>query len=602
MKRKTKVVIALVCCMLIVSTFAFGACQLYVTIRFDENYDGVARKEYIRLVGETITPPTVTRDGFEFVGWYKDKQCTVPATDNDFIASKSLTFYAKWEEVVPTLQQITATYVGEDLPVGGTLSKADVMVLAHYSNGTYKEVQDFTLSEIDTSTAGDKTVTVTYVENDVTKTDTFTVTVTQPAPVVTLQRIEASYNGDEVYVGEQPDVSKLVVTAFYSDGTSKVVTNFNAEATLDSSTAGDKNWQISYTEDGVTVYCIVTITVLENEFVPGEPKEGTFDVNVIKNENLSIHFLELGNKYTGDSVYIKAGDTDILIDAGSRYTSASTITNYVNQYCTDGVLEYVIATHAHQDHIEGFVTNSSNGGGVLDRFGVENLIMYARKNSTSNISTLFTNKVNELKNNGTNIYTAKDCIDNTNGAVKEYTLADGITMEILDQRYYHEKSSNENNYSVCLMISQGDNHYLFTGDLEDDGEVSLVNSNPDLPEMELWKGGHHGSYTAANAALMAKIKPKCVCICTCMGTTEYTTGNHAFPAQEFCDRVAPYTDRVYVTTYAVDYNKGNVVSANGNIVFACTRGQITMYFSNNNLKLKDTDWFKANRTCPQAWK
>ena len=67
--------------------------------------------------------------------------------------------------------------------------------------------------------------------------------------------------------------------------------------------------------------------------------------------NLSFHFMELGNKYTGDCTYIKAGDIDILIDAGSRYDSASTIANYIDDYVTDGKIEYVIATHAHEDHI-----------------------------------------------------------------------------------------------------------------------------------------------------------------------------------------------------------------------------------------------------------
>ena len=66
----------------------------------------------------------------------------------------------------------------------------------------------------------------------------------------------------------------------------------------------------------------------------------------IVTDELSIHFLMLGNKYSGDCTLIKAGDTEILIDAGSRQGSAATITEYVNNYCTDGILEYVIATHA----------------------------------------------------------------------------------------------------------------------------------------------------------------------------------------------------------------------------------------------------------------
>ena len=53
----------------------------------------------------------------------------------------------------------------------------------------------------------------------------------------------------------------------------------------------------------------------------------------IANGDLSVHFLELGNKYAGDCIYIKANDNDILIDAGSRQNSATTIINYVNKYC-----------------------------------------------------------------------------------------------------------------------------------------------------------------------------------------------------------------------------------------------------------------------------
>ena len=69
---------------------------------------------------------------------------------------------------------------------------------------------------------------------------------------------------------------------------------------------------------------------------------------VVDTDELSVHFLELGNRYTGDSVYIKIGDVDILVDAGSRKDSADDIANYVDRYCTDGTLEYVIVTHAHQ--------------------------------------------------------------------------------------------------------------------------------------------------------------------------------------------------------------------------------------------------------------
>ena len=314
---------------------------------------------------------------------------------------------------------------------------------------------------------------------------------------------------------------------------------------------------------------------------------------------MDINFLELGNKYTGDSTFIKAGDTDILIDAGSRAGSAATISAFVDTYCTDGVLEYVIATHAHQDHIAGFVgTNAAPG--ILKKYKVGTLIDFALTNATStvynNYATLRDEQV--VAGNISHHYTAADCVKGTNGGQKTFEIAPGITMEILDQKFYYEKTSDENDYSVCALFSQGNNHYLFTGDLEKDGEASLVEKN-NLPEVELFKGGHHGSYTANTDVLLGKIKPKTVCICCCAGSTEYTTNpDNTFPAQAAINRIGKYTDKVYVTTVDSDNSQG-YESMNGNIKFFSESGNTyTVTGSNNSTILKDTDWFKKNRTWP----
>lgn len=102
------------------------------------------------------------------------------------------------------------------------------------------------------------------------------------------------------------------------------------------------------------------------------------DIAEIKDGDLSIHFLELGNKYTGDCTLIKTGDVEVLIDAGSRKGSATTIKQYVDTYCTDGVLEYVIATHAHQDHIAGFVGEKSGSTrtGIFYQYEIGTLIVF----------------------------------------------------------------------------------------------------------------------------------------------------------------------------------------------------------------------------------
>jgi hypothetical protein len=43
------------------------------------------------------------------------------------------------------------------------------------------------------------------------------------------------------------------------------------------------------------------------------------------------------------------------------------------------------------------------------------------------------------------------------------------------------------------------------------------------------------------------------------------------------------------------------VPLNGNIVFLVSGGVVTIVCANNNLKLKDTEWFQNNRQMPDAW-
>ncbi len=316
--------------------------------------------------------------------------------------------------------------------------------------------------------------------------------------------------------------------------------------------------------------------------------------------DLSFHFMELGNKYAGDSIYIKAGDADILIDAGSRASSTETTSAYIDQYCTDGVLEYVIATHADQDHIAGFA-GSSTSPSIFERYECEVIIDFPLTDKDSQTYENYVAKRDAEVEAGAVHYTALECYNNENGAQRVYQLSDGVEMEILYNYFYENRSADENNYSVCLLFNQGDKHFLFTGDLEEEGEEYLVQYN-ELPEVELFKAGHHGSKTSSNDCLLSVIRPKIVCVCCCAGTDEYTDEPaNQFPTQDMIDRVAKYTGRVYVTSLGDESAEDGFVSMNGNIVVTSNRSGVSVRCSNNDVLLKDTDWFKANRTAPSQW-
>jgi competence protein ComEC len=326
---------------------------------------------------------------------------------------------------------------------------------------------------------------------------------------------------------------------------------------------------------------------------------------VIQNGDLSIHFLELGNKYTGDCIYINYGEIDILIDAGSRQSSALIISEYIDNYTLDGKLEYVIVTHAHQDHIAGFYS-SRNVTGIFDYYDIGMIIDFPLTNSTTLTYRNYINARNNAVEKGAVHYTALQCYRNEDGAQRIYDLGGDVKLEILYHYYYENHNRNENNYSVCIRITQNEFQYLFTGDLEHSGEEKLVEyyeiNYGGLGHCILYKGGHHGSNTSGSDMLMAAISPEYVIICTNAGTSEFRAlPQNVFPSQGFIDRLAPYTDKVYITTLITNYANNEYMSLNGNIVFMVKDGNVGIFCSNNDTKLKDTDWFRENRIMPEAW-
>lgn len=355
----------------------------------------------------------------------------------------------------------------------------------------------------------------------------------------------------------------------------------------------------------------------------------------------SIHIIDLG-QYAGDSIYIKAGENDILIDAGSRAESATLICEYLNNYVTDGKLEYVIATHADQDHIAAFAgkKNGDTRTGVLYEFDIDTLIHfdYVKKDKEANASKPgtvyggFVEAVDYLRSNGTNVYTASQCYDEAGDAKRQYWLdADQtLSLNILYNYYYYNQSSDENNHSVVTLFTKttegGNFNYLFTGDLEKDGESKLVDYYADpsnsksvfdiLPEVDFYKAGHHGSETSSTEKLLNVIKPKYIAVSCCAGAPEYTENNlNTFPYQVSLDNMLKHTEKIYCTGMATnlpEIEDGKFVKKewgytplNGDIVFffntrktasGTTTGNIKLWCSNSFVTITETDWFKQYRS------
>jgi hypothetical protein len=229
-----------------------------------------------------------------------------------------------------------------------------------------------------------------------------------------LVKEEASLEKDSLYIIAK-DVSGVVSLYILEDKNTKEVSIGVLPAKVEKEYA----WIFKETKDS------------KNEFVK---YVGGTDEGVCYDE-FQIHFMMLGNDKAGDCTYIKAGDTDILIDAGSTSGSYTTTSAYTNQYCKDNSFEYVIATHGDQDHIAAFPNffNNYEVDTVID-FSCETYTKYqAFKESKKTTRDYFAGTTKTTATYGSYLeardtyakkhYTAGDCYNNINGAKSTYQLS-----------------------------------------------------------------------------------------------------------------------------------------------------------------------------------
>ena len=102
--------------------------------------------------------------------------------------------------------------------------------------------------------------------------------------------------------------------------------------------------------------------------------------------------------------------------------------------------------------------------------------------------------------------------------------------------------SSKNANAACLTVLFSAEKYdmLITGDMDEKTEQTLLQTH-DLPDVEVYVAGHHGSAKASSEALLAQICPETVLISVGEGN------RYGHPAQETLDRFADVGAQIYRT-------------------------------------------------------
>lgn len=227
---------------------------------------------------------------------------------------------------------------------------------------------------------------------------------------------------------------------------------------------------------------VIVLTFLILSLIISGCDVDTREITVDSENKLIIHFIDVGQ---GDCTLIQFpnGETS-LIDGGSRLYGDKVV-NYLKDLGVDKV-DYLIATHPHEDHIGGLPE-------VIRNFKIGKVYMPNRRANTR----IFEELLLELDNHDLkiNLAKAKDSIIDEE-QLKFYILAPN-----------RDDYDETNDFSIVTKTEYIDNTFIIAGDAEEDSEKDIVNNGLGL-KADVLRIAHHGGRTSSSEEFLKKVNPK----------------------------------------------------------------------------------------------
>ena len=274
-------------------------------------------------------------------------------------------------------------------------------------------------------------------------------------------------------------------------------------------------------------YILIYIFLLFAILIPG--CDFTVKTNINLENNMVTHFIDVGQ---GDCILIQVNNKNLLIDSGTSDSKEKVIRYLKNNNISK--LDYVVATHPHDDHIGGMAS-------VIKTFAVGEF--YAPKVTSSTLA--FQDMVVALKNKNLKINISKSDVS--------LDLGPNTSCMILSPSKSIYKDIN--NYSSAIKISYKNSTYLFTGDMEILSEQELLNKNYDL-NCDVLKVPHHGSNSSTSEDFLKKVCPK-IAVISCGINNSY-----GHPSKETTDRLK----NINCTTYRTDLHSTIILVSDGTTI------------------------------------
>lgn len=223
--------------------------------------------------------------------------------------------------------------------------------------------------------------------------------------------------------------------------------------------------------------------------------EEIFDIKKYTGK-LTMRFFNVDvNGSSGDSMLIQTPEgVTILIDAGLKGNGGQIIE--AAERLGIKKIDYVIATHMHQDHIGGFPE-------ILNSIPVDRILMSNFKDYNTSAAKGFLNAIEQKKINVK--YVKEGDILNIGKDIKIEILNPQPSDGVIEG---NDAQNMLNNESITLILTYKNRKFLFAGDIQAITELRLVDKYRDVLKVDMIKVPHHGSTTSSTRNFVQSVSPK----------------------------------------------------------------------------------------------
>lgn len=215
-------------------------------------------------------------------------------------------------------------------------------------------------------------------------------------------------------------------------------------------------------------------------FLPEAENDVIFATTEGSEGELEVHFIDVGQ---ADAALVLCGEEAMLIDGGNADDS-SLIYTYLRDNGID-YLDYVIATHPHEDHIGGLP-------GALAAAEVGKILSPIKDSDNE----FFAKLSKSARENGVEISVPR--------VGDSFSLGEAEVEILGPVRTDYE---DINNASLILRVVYGETEFLFTGDAERESEQDILALGKDI-SADVLKVGHHGSRDSSTYPFLSAIMPE----------------------------------------------------------------------------------------------